>query len=121
MERELSALLAACLAPACLARESGGLGPGRRAAPGARHVACTPAPMPAHPPALHPTPNPTHHIAAAPLPGVVVLKYAELQPFQIALLLVALNAYGNAPYGGKLLKVGWLRGQWHGWSGLLQV
>ena len=40
------------------------------------------------------------------LAGVVMLKYSELLPHHISMLLVALNAYGNTPFDGKLLKVG---------------
>ena len=35
-----------------------------------------------------------------------MLKYSELLPHHISMLLVALNAYGNTPFDGKLLKVG---------------
>lgn len=34
-----------------------------------------------------------------------MLKYSEIKPPHISMLLVALNAYGNTPFGGKLLKV----------------
>lgn len=42
-----------------------------------------------------------------PLPAaVIMLKYGELKPHHISMFLVALNAYGNTPFEGKLLKVG---------------
>lgn len=56
--------------------------------------------------------------------GVVMLKYSELLPHHISMLLVALNAYGNTPFDGKLLKVGgcWAGGCWWlGWPGGRQI
>ena len=35
-----------------------------------------------------------------------MLRYSDLLPHHISMLLVALNAYGNTPFEGKLLKVG---------------
>ncbi|KAI3434905.1 hypothetical protein D9Q98_002959 [Chlorella vulgaris] len=37
--------------------------------------------------------------------AAVMLKYNELKPPQLSMLLVALNAYNNRPFEGKLLKV----------------
>ncbi len=36
--------------------------------------------------------------------GVAMLRYGDLSSSQIAMLAVALQAYGNRPFGGKLLK-----------------
>ena len=33
-----------------------------------------------------------------------MLRYAELKPNHLSMSLVALNAYDNAPFGGKLFK-----------------
>ena len=38
--------------------------------------------------------------------GVILMNYGGLKPHHISMCLVALNSYGNAPFEGRLLKVG---------------